>query len=133
MSDATNTPPLDTETLEAFRERVRNRAIDAFHNSHFTLEALNASLEELDLQPYEPRWVCRSELIITLPVEVNSDDHHAAGDVLSAVLADDDVRAALRTAFAAILADHVDQGIVVRDQPVRLQVGYVDRVMVSDQ
>lgn len=65
---------LDTarQAYEQFRTRARDAAIQAHHDGHWNLDALNTTFTDLCLDPYTPRYTY--EATVELPLVVRFDE-----------------------------------------------------------
>jgi hypothetical protein len=106
-----------------FRDQVRERAIQGYLDQEWNLSRLNASLQRLELAPYEPRYTSYGTAEIELALAVEGR-HDAAIQRLSA-FDREPVHSALRDAVLNILGEHGGtEGISVN--AVRLRTGYFD-------
>lgn len=60
----------------AFRDLVRDRAIQGYHDLDWSLDEMNDRLRELGLGPHEPRTVTQADLGISMTVTADTDDEH---------------------------------------------------------
>ncbi|UUV32102.1 hypothetical protein NQK81_01255 [Amycolatopsis roodepoortensis] len=58
----------------AYRDLVRDRAIQGYHDIEWDLDQLNAALRELGLQPHEPGAVTQADLDIKLTIMADVAD-----------------------------------------------------------
>jgi Arc/MetJ-type ribon-helix-helix transcriptional regulator len=118
--------------LDEFRTRVRERAIQGFRNRNWDLADVNAALEELGLECFEPTYVTRARATIEIRLQANESDSDAARDGMQTLLDRDDVRDDLRAALAQVLAKHESEAITVCDNDgLTVEVGWADQVQVD--
>jgi len=67
-----------TDANDALRDRVRERALQGYHDRDWTLDQLNSGITKIGLEPHEPRPVTRAELDIRLSILADTDDGNLA-------------------------------------------------------
>jgi hypothetical protein len=110
---------------EAFRTRVRARAIQGHHDGEWDMARLNTTLERLDLATYEPKRLVRSQLRLEVVLEIDTDDADHAWSVLQD-LESLRARQAFQEAIANVVQTHLtgDLDVTSSGSALSATVGY---------
>ena len=109
---------------DAYRVRVRDRAIQGYHDDEFSLEGLNDTLQRLGLKPYQQTSVTRASASIEFTITLTDSTSERVTEAVRAVESPELVTA-FRRALAAVVAGHTsgDLGLALADVGFRVSVG----------
>ncbi len=117
------------EEHEAYRARVRERAIKGYRDEDWTLDALAETLQKLGLEPFAPKRVTRAQLSVEIYLQADTDDAYNGRQAIRQMETPAG-RAALHDAIVDAVKAHVADGPAVTavDRPVSVYIGRADVV-----
>ncbi|WP_158889034.1 hypothetical protein [Amycolatopsis anabasis] len=116
--------------LAEYRNRVRNRAIQGFHDGDWKLDELNTSLLRLGLDLYEPQYAARSNVQFSVNLQTDDNDLFTARERMLS-LASASGREAVREALDRIVAERVGSDARITTQDLDVTVSYPISVVVN--